>query len=219
MKETILNQKVGLPEITGMTTINHAARIFLELNCSEYVLMNYIYQCHKNRTPMEVTETYRKTGFKQDEQIAVAWTLQRKGFLIVSSDPIPTITSKWESAFTDLEKEFEEEFWKKDGKSIWLTSSKKASFKFYSDLRKSYPKKIVIEARDKYVEYLEWEHKGGFNRAIMGCEKFLNPKNEFFLADWEGMTNKIKERLNPRKVQPASEEQITAAARKAEYDK
>jgi len=219
MKTKILDQKVGKPEIIGMTTINHAVRVQLGLNCSEYVLMNYIYQCSKNKTPLEVTDTFRRTGFDVEEQKMVAYSLQRKGFILITEDPIPHITSKWASGFADISIEFENEFWKKDGKSIWFTSSKKASFKFYVEARKNYPKEVIIGARNDYLEYLEWEHKRGFDRQIMMAERFLNLKNEYFMTDWKMMSEEIKKKLNPPNVQPKTESQITAEERKKEYDK
>ena len=218
MDEKILNQKVEKPTIIGITTINHEARVSLGLTCSEYVLMNYIYQCHKNKTPIEVTATYRKTGFNLEEQKVLARALERKGFMLITADPTPILTSKWQSGFANVEEEFEE-FWKKDGKSVWLTSSKKASLKFYTELRKSTPKEVIIDSRNNYLEYLSWEHKRGFDRQIMMAERFLNPKNDWYLVDWKEMTEEIKRKLNPQPAQPKEETQITASERKKEYDK
>lgn len=219
MDEKILNQKVEKPEIVGITTINHAVRVELGLTCSEYVLMNYLYQCKKNSTPPDITGILRKTGFVLEEQKVLARALERKGFILITSNPMPIFTSKWESGFSDVEKEFDEEFWKKDGKVVWLTSSKKASLKFYSDLRKTHPKNVIIEARNNYLEYLQWEKKRGFDRAIMMAERWLNPKNEYFMTDWKEMTEEIKRKLNPQPAQPLDQAQITAEERKKEYDK
>lgn len=219
MNAKILDQKVERPSIIGLTTINHAVRVQLGLTCSEYVLMNYIHQCHKNRTPLEVTATYRKTGFELEEQKTLAFALQRKGFILITEDPIPHITSKWESGFGNMEEEFENEFWKKDGKNVWLTSSKKASFKKYVEARRTHPKEVIIAARDEYLEYLKWEHKRGFDRQIMMAERFLNLANEYFMTDWKSMTEEIKRKLNPPSVPPAEAKQITEAERQKEYDK
>ncbi len=219
MNEKITEQKVGRLEINGLTTINHAVRVNLGMNCSEYVLMNYLFQCKKNGTPPEVNHVYRKTGFTLEEQKVVARSLERKGFIAITSDPMPLFTSKWESGFPDVEKEFDQEFWRKDGKVVWLTSSKKASFKFYNELRKVHPKEVIIESRDNYLEYLSWEKRRGFDRAIMAAERWLNPKNEYFMTDWKAMSEQIKSKFDKPKAQAVNAQQITATERQKEYDK
>lgn len=214
MSEKILDQKVTAPSIIGATTINHAARVYLGLNCSEYVLMNYIYQCWKNKTPMTTNDVYRKTGFCEEEQLMVGRSLAKKGFMLLTEGSIPVITSKWASAFTNLEDEFEHQFWTMNGKNLWSGSSKKQSLKFYIEVRKAYPKETIINGRNDYIEYLSWEKKNGFDRAIMGCEKFLNPKNEYFLADWKSKTDAIKAKLQP--VEP-KKDQLTKEERSKAY--
>lgn len=216
MSEKMLEHKVEAPKVSGITTINHEARVFLGLNCSEYVMMNYIYQCAKNRTPLEISRTYEKTGFTEEEQVSVTRGLANKGFLIITSKPVPIITSKWASGFANLEDEFEKEFWTKNGKVVWTGSSKKQSFKFYEEARKKYPKETIIKGMDEYLEYLSWEHKRGFDRAIMGAEKFLNLKNEYFLVDWKVKSDEIKNKLNPPKVEPKG--QLTKEERNKAYN-
>lgn len=216
MTGKILERKVEAPKVSGSTTINHEARVFLGLNCSEYVMMNYIYQCAKNRTPLEISRAYEKTGFTEEEQVSVTRGLANKGFLIITSNPVPVLTSKWASGFTNLEEEFEKEFWTKDGKVVWTGSSKKQSFKFYEEARKKYPKEIIIKGREEYLEYLSWEHKRGFDRDIMGAEKFLNLKNEYFLVDWKVKSDAIKNKLNPPKVEPKG--QLTKEERNKAYN-
>lgn len=187
----MMDHVVQKPDITGSTTINHAARVVLGLNCSEYVLMSYIAHCVKNQKPLESTEVYVKTGFSEEESLAIVRGLVQKGFVMLRDSPIPDITSKWESAFINIEDEFENLFWKKDGKVVWTGSSRKMSLTFYIKARKRYSKDILISNRNDYIEYLEWEHKKGFNRQIMGCEKYLNEKNEYYLVDWKVMSKQI----------------------------
>jgi len=210
---------VKKPEIIGATTINHAARVAMGLNCSEYVLMNYIYWCAKNNKPLLEMDTYMKTGFEVQESVPILDSLIKKGFVLISTDlSSPQITSKWESAFTNLEDEFENQFWKKDGKVVWLGSSRKQSFIFYDKARKKYPKETLINNRNEYLEYLEAEHSRGFNRQIMGCEKYLNEKNEYYLVDWKTMTNQIKEQLKPKTESAEPKQPLTAEARKKMYE-
>lgn len=215
MSDKLLDQEVPKPSIIGVTTINHAARVELGLNCSEYVMMNYVYYCAKNKIPMTVNDTYRKTGMEEHEQIMVCRTLSQKGFMLVTTDIVPVITSKWETAFTNLDSEFEKLFWTRNGKNIWLGSSRKQSLAFYVKARKDYSREVVISGMTDYLEYLEWERKTGFNRAIMGAEKFLNTKNEYFLVDWKQKTDEIKKRLQPEK---AHVEPITKETRRKAYE-
>lgn len=218
MTEKLTNHVVKAPSIIGSTTINHAARIELGLNCSEYVLMNYVFHCAKNSIELEITETYRKTGFTEELQLQVMNGLIMKGFVMINPNPIPQITTKWESAFTDIESEFDNLFWKKNGKVIWLGSPRKSALVFYIKLRKKYPKEIIIKAKDDYLEYLELVRKTGFNRAIMGADKWLNEKNEFYLVDWKESSADVQKELDKKKPATQYAEPITSQSRKAGYD-
>ena len=217
MSDKIMDHVVQKPDITGSTTINHAARVELGLNCSEYVLMSYVFHCAKNNKPLTVMETYQKTGFEEEAQLQVIRGLVQKGFVLFSPNEVPQVTSKWESAFTNIEDEFENLFWKKDGKVVWLGSSRKQSLTFYIKARKKYPKETLIENRNDYIEYLDMEHKRGFNRQIMGCEKYLNEKNEYYLVDWKVLIERIKKELHP-KEETKIVEPLTKESRKKMYE-
>jgi len=217
MSDKIMDHVVQKPDITGSTTINHAARVELGLNCSEYVLMSYVFHCAKNNKPLTVMETYQKTGFEEEAQLQVIRGLVQKGFVLFSPNEVPQVTSKWESAFTNIEDEFENLFWKKDGKVVWLGSSRKQSLTFYVKARKKYPKETLIENRNDYIEYLDMEHKRGFNRQIMGCEKYLNEKNEYYLVDWKVLIERIKKELHP-KEETKIVEPLTKESRKKMYE-
>jgi hypothetical protein len=217
MSDKIMDHVVQKPDITGSTTINHVARVELGLNCSEYVLMSYVFHCAKNNKPLTVMETYQKTGFEEEAQLQVIRGLVQKGFVLFSPNEVPQVTSKWESAFTNIEDEFENLFWKKDGKVVWLGSSRKQSLTFYVKARKKYPKETLIENRNDYIEYLDMEHKRGFNRQIMGCEKYLNEKNEYYLVDWKVLIERIKKELHP-KEETKIVEPLTKESRKKMYE-
>jgi hypothetical protein len=218
MTGKIMDHVVGPPAITGSTTINHAARVAMGLNCSEYVMMNYTFYCAKNGKNLDAAETYQKTGFIEQEALQIMRGLVQKGFVLMSENPIPQITTKWESAFTNIEDEFENSFWKKDGKVVWLGSSRKMSLGFYVKARKRYSKEVLIQSRDEYLEYLEWCKKDNFNRAIMGCEKFLNEKNEYYLVDWKTMSKQLEEKLKPLQKEQKPVEPLTKEARKKLYN-
>jgi hypothetical protein len=218
MSDKMMDHIVKKPDITGSTTINHAARVELGLNCSEYVLMSHIYHCVKNQKPLDSNDAYVKTGFSEEESLAIVRGLIQKGFVMLRDSPIPDITTKWESAFTDIESEFENMFWTKDGKVVWTGSSRKMSLTFYVKARKRYARDILIENRNDYLEYLGWEHKKGFNRQIMGCEKYLNEKNEYYLVDWKTMSKQIEEQLKPMQAEQKVVEPLTAESRKKMYE-
>lgn len=218
MVEKIMDHLVKFPNIIGSTTINHAARVKLGLNCSEYVLMTFVYHCAKNNKPLITLETYQKTGFEEDAQFQVMRGLVQKGFVLFSPNEVPQVTTKWESAFANIEDEFENLFWKKDCKVIWQGSSRKQALLFYLKTRKKYPRETLVESRNDYVEYLQWEHKRGFDRQIMGAEKFLNEKNEYYLVDWKTMTADIKAKLEPPKPETKPIEPLTSELRKKMYN-
>lgn len=224
MKNKLESMKVGLPTILGSTIVNHAARIQLRLNASEYILMDYIYRNVQKNRKMDVTETYRQTGFTTEQQGVLLRHLIEKGFIFPENASPPKITSKWETAFTDLEVEFDKLFWRIKGKTFF-TGSKKKSFSFYHKLRKKYSREFLIKQRNHYAEYLEMEHKTGFDRRVMMAERWLNPANENYLIDWKEMADSIKKKIHngEQRIKKANEkmekqETVTSKDRKAEYE-
>lgn len=183
------------PSILGSTTINHAARIKLGLTCSEYVLMNYIYHCVTKKREVDIMETYRQTGFEVSEQEVLLRKLIQKRFIFPENEAVPRLTGKWETAFTDIEMEFENLFWKKDGKVIW-TGSKKKSCDMYIRLRKKYSRDFLLEQKDQYLRLLELENKHGFDRRIMMAERWLNPSNEYYLTDWKSQADQLDKKIS-----------------------
>lgn len=222
-------KKVTSPTIFGSTTINHAARILLKMNASEYVLMDYIYRCVQKKKEMEVTETYRQTGFTTDQQEILLRSLVMKGFIWPDQVSPPRITSKWESAFADLKAEFDNLFWKKadeEGKmKVFWPGSNKKSFVFYHTIRKQYSREFLIEQRDEYARFLEMQSKNGFDQATMMAERWLNPRNENYLTDWKQMADDVeKKTIEKEKRQKlgrettAKSETIISAERKKQYE-
>lgn len=189
MTEKIKDMIVASPSIIGTTTINHSARIELGLNCSEYVLMDHIIRCINHDVQPDINDTYRKTGFSEDQQDQILRGLILKGFILISEGDLK-ITNKWKQAFTNIADEFESLFWTRKGKVVWTTSSRKQAFLFYTKVRKNYPKEVMVDARNNYLDYLELEHKRGFNRQIMNVVKWID--DEFFLVDWKKMIENIK---------------------------
>jgi hypothetical protein len=51
----------------------------------------------------------------------------------------------------------------------------------------------------------------------MGCEKYLNEKNEYYLVDWKVLSEKIKTELTPKEsAKPV--EPLTKESRKKMYN-
>ncbi len=194
MKNKIIEMKVKLPSILGSTTINHAARIQLGLNASEYVLMDYIYRCVQKKKEMEVTETYRQTGFATDQQEILLRGLVMKGFVWPDQVSPPKITSKWESAFADMKAEFDNLFWRMNGK-VYFPGSNKKAFELYYKLRKQYSRDFLINQRNQYARFLNMQEKNGFDQAKMMAERWLNPKNENYLIDWKTMGDEVEKKI------------------------
>jgi len=226
MENKINKMKVELPSIFGSTTINHAARVKLHLNASEYIMMDYIYRCVQNKREMEVTETYRQTGLSTEQQGILLRALVMKGFVWPDQVSPPKITSKWESAFANLKAEFDNLFWIKNGKVFFPNSSNKKSFALYHTVRKEYSKEFLIKQRDHYSDFLEMQHKNGFDQAKMMAERWLNPKNENYLIDWQQLANdvrkkikKVEDELNKKGKTPvAKTETVNSKERKTQYE-
>jgi len=216
------NQKVKLPSVVGSTTINHGARVKMALNCSEYVFMDHIYRQVQKKQEVDILEAFRKTGFLQDQQETLLQHLIAKGFILPINEPIPVLTTKWESAFADIDMEFEKAFWTKKNKegkmTVLWSGSKKKSCTMYVALRKNYSREFIVEQRDQYVRYLEMEHKNGFNRSIMMCERWLRAENEYYLVDWKKMADDIAIKLGLMPDANAPKETLTRDQQKKKYE-
>lgn len=219
-KNAFEDMTVSLPEIKGSSTINHNVRVKLGLNCSEYCFMEYIYRMVKKSKPISIAQTYEETGFTEAEQIAMGDALVIKGFLLLEITNPPTITTKFESAFTDIASEFENKFWTKDGRTAW-PGSKVKSLELYRKARLKYPAETLISQRDEYFRYLNCEKEyNGFNRAKMAAERWLLPANSYFLTDWKSQADTIYEtwKAKQKPVKIAKAEVLTEEDRKAFYE-
>jgi hypothetical protein len=219
-KNAFEDMTVSLPEIKGSSTINHNVRVKLGLNCSEYCLMEYIYRMVKKDKEISIAKTYEETGFTEAEQVAMGDALVMKGFLFLEICNPPKITSKFESAFTDMTSEFENKFWTKDGRTAW-PGSKAKSLELYKKTRLKYPAETLISQRDEYFRYLECESKyNGFNRAKMAAERWLLPANAYYLTDWKAQADAIVKKWETaqKPVKIAKTEVLTEEDRKAFYE-
>ena len=225
MENKINKMKVELPSIFGSTTINHAARVSLLLNASEYIMMDYIYRCVQNKKEMDIIETYRQTGFTTDQQKILLINLVKKGFVFPDQAPLPKITSKWESAFANLKVEFDNLIWRKSSK-VFFTGSNRKSFSFYHKLRKKYSREFLVKQRDHYADFLEMQHKTGFNQSVMSGERWLNPANENYLINWKELADNVRKEIKKKEEEAAKKgkttiiktETVNSKERKSQYE-
>jgi hypothetical protein len=187
------NYKSKAPAIIGSSTINHAARVRLGLNCSEYVFLMYLAARQEKGEQADTLTLYIYTGFSPENQQQILKGLMLKGFILFTGDEYE-VTRKWFDGFADIEKEFEEFFWKENGKVAW-TGTKKKAIEYYIKIRKKYSKEYLLDQRKYYFEYLELEHKRGFDRQRLMAQVFLYPGSERFLEDWKKYCEDIRAKL------------------------
>ena len=200
------------PAITGSTTINHAARVALGLNCSEYVLLDYLARRQEKGEGTDTITVYIRTGLHKEAQGQIIGTLMTKGFLLFDSKQgVYEVTSKWMEAFADIEKEFDNRFWKKDGKVDW-TGTRKKALEYYIKIRKRYSLDFLLKQRDNYCEFLKVQKKlKGFDQQKMMCQVFLNPANERYLEDYADYIKQLNEKYGIKeesKPKPITREEV-----------
>jgi len=210
------------PAIIGSTTINHAVRVALQITCSEYCFLDFLTKVNANLEQPDVLNIFIKTGFSTYEQEILLKALMQKSLVIIESgidgrDRSFKVASKWNDAFPNLDKEFEE-FWhgrdKEGNLTVVWTGTKKKALEYYVKLRKKYSKEFLAKQRDLYFEFLQLEQKGGFNRQKMMCQIFLNPMNERFNEDYEDYCKQKRIKLGIDKlpeVKPMTKEEVLGA--------
>ena len=205
--------KSKLPSINGSTTINHEARVRLGLTCSEYVLMSHLANIQEKKKKHENLSFYLSTGFGPSEITALFKALIGKGFVYISNpaEGDYEVTSKWNDGFADIEKEFDNKFWKVDGKVAW-TGTRKKALEYYVKLRKRHAKDFLVKQRDDYFTFLDLQYKlRNFDQQKTMCQVFLNPMNERYLEDYADYIVQLKAKYgDPDKPtpKPVSKEEI-----------
>lgn len=207
-----MKQQSKNPIVQGTTTINHAMRVDLGLNCSEFVLADCIYDKMSRGLDVSYTSIHRKTGLTADEQEILFARLISKDILAGNlKDKISiAFTSKWMVFNESIELDFEE-FWtmlsdpkdpKSKKKNAWHGSKPKALVE-YQRLRKTLSKEYLLKQRDEYFRFLDWENYRGFPRQKMMCVAFLN-KDERYAEDWTSQADEIAKKYQPEKIITAS---------------
>lgn len=189
----------GAPRIAGSTTINHEIRVQLQLNCSEYVLLDHLSRKQDKHELADTLSVYIQTGFTEKNQELLFKGLIGKGFIYLEGDNNFTVTDKWYDVFSDIEKEFNQHFWlemdKKGNRKTAWTGTKKKALEYYIKLRKKYSCQYLADQRRYYFEYLKLENQRGFDRQRMMGQVFLNPGNERFAEDWKDYCLQLKIKL------------------------
>jgi hypothetical protein len=194
----------GPVKVSGSTTINHSARMQLEISCSEYVFIDALHRIKAKGETLSVEAMYLLTGFNAEEQQKLISLAAQKGFLYPLSDIREVtkinLTSKFGDAFGDREKEFDKFFWKdKSGKTAWPGSRKKA-LELYIKVRKEYDREYIMRQRDEYFAYLDVVRKTGFDRQKMMATVFLGPQ-ERFNEDWKAQYDEAFKKLKRNQVE------------------
>jgi len=211
--------KAGPPKVIGVSTINHATRVKMQLGCMEYVLMDCIvWLLERNKLVTDVT-VWERTGLHPQEQTMALESLVKKGFVMPTAraDGAPHVTEKWGKFFQGITDEFDE-FWTIDGKNCW-TGSKPKALALYVALRKKAQKEFIINQRDQYFNYLELVRKGGFDRPTMMATVFLGAQ-ERYNEPWATMADEVKKKQDEAdKEHPeAAPSTTTQADRKKKYE-
>lgn len=204
---TALNDyKSKAPAIIGSTTINHAVRVALLITCSEYVFLDFLKKIEEKQETADVLNIFIHTGFSTNEQEILLKALMQKSLVIIETgidgkDRSFRVSPRWNDAFPNLDKEFEE-FWHDNNGVAW-TGTKKKALEYYVKIRKKYSKEFLLKQRDLYFDFLKLEEKGGFNRQKMMCQVFLNPMNERFNEDYEDYCKQKRIKLGIDKLPEA----------------
>lgn len=225
IKDPLADFKTSAPSIVGFSTINHNIRVKLGLNCSEYVIIDYIHSRNTAGKVTDIDNCFIKTGFKKEEQSRLLESLMKKGFIIppMDGDQAFKITSKWTSALSSIDKEFEKEFWVMFNpdtmkQEVCWPGSKSTAKKNYAGVRKGYTFDFLMSQRNHYFAYLETCHKYGFARQKMMASVFLGPQ-ERFLEDWKKQRDDLIKTNEPDKVKKEPGKAITMEEMKKLYEK
>jgi hypothetical protein len=156
---------------------------------------------------------YISTGFTVKETQALLGSLVLKGFVRIDNDKY-SLTDKWENAFPDIEKEFDNNFWRVDRKVAWNGTRKKA-LEYYIRLRHRYSSVFLMDQRNNYFNFLVLQKKlTGFDQQKQMCQVFLNPANERFLEDYLRYIEELKAKYgdpDEPKTEPVTREQVMEA--------
>jgi hypothetical protein len=203
------------PVIIGSTTINHEARIRLSLNCSEYCLLDHLSKKTEKGDQADTLTIYINTGFTVKETQMLLNSLILKGFVRIETEAGKySLTTKWEEAFPDIEKEFDSNFWRIERKVVW-TGTRRKALEYYVKLRKKYSSVFLMDQRNNYFNYLTLQKElRKFDQQRMMCQVFLNPANERFLEDYTEYIEELNKKYGKKEeptIEPVTRKQVMEA--------
>jgi len=173
-------------EITGITTINHAKRVQMNLTIAEYTVADLIDYGNSTRKLLTYDYIWRKIGLDKENFLSIAKSLILKGY-VNSQDGIK-VTRKWMDVFM-IGDEWFDAFWFVRGEAYWPGAKKDAREKFIK-VCKFYKPEFVIQCRDNYIRFMN--HPDNGFRKVMGASVFLNLQTERFKEDWLGHLHRLK---------------------------
>jgi hypothetical protein len=189
--EGALEKTVEFPQIKGVKTINHSMRVSLGINCSEYVLMDYLAYLLEKKLDFNAMKCYQSTGFKSEEVGPVLSGLIQKGFVVYheKTDKLD-ITKKWYDNIPTFINEFEQ-FWTIKGKDDKMVNawpgSKPEALRLFIKLRKNGIEfDYLMKQRNDYFKFLRYQQTvRNFNLQKMMCTVFLNLDKKRYEEEWE----------------------------------
>ena len=163
--------------IHGSTVINHKIRVKLDLTCSEYVVLEYLYERNtvgkKTTVYGEMNDLWKALGMRSDSFAEHVVDLIDLGYIEESNGII--VTEKWIKEFQDPHGGFGE-FWKVYGK----VGNKENARKMFLKAIKEVTFDHLIIRHAEYVKHLKntpWKGK-------MHCSTWLNPSFKRFDDDY-----------------------------------
>lgn len=203
--------KSKAPDIVGSSTINHAARVKLQLTCSQYCFLDFLHRRQENPTGNQ--SIWINLGFGEKEIEQLTRECMQRGYVLLNEKGF-VLTSKWNDAFTSAEKEFEE-FWHEivDNKRLvaW-TGTKKKALEYWVKLRKKHSFEFLMKQRNDYFQFLRLQKKlRKFDQQRLMCQVFLNPANERYLENYEDYVMQLlKHYGDPEapKIKPVTKDDI-----------
>lgn len=144
-----------------ISNINHKVRVKLGMTCSEYVLLDYLYDLQlKNKKPSgKIVE--KDLGFDKDETEQLLKALVIKELYAQGG----IISDSWKAQFNFAE-EFAA-FWE-----IFLKKGNRAKSQInYCKCRRIVDKDVLFDAAERYIKSKEGKER----QFIKGCESWLNP--------------------------------------------
>ena len=211
---TFKNKELQKAEPVGMNTVDHYRRTKLGLNCTEYCVLDTIFQRKRKGKytqfvsievftmidPQDISEALdRMEEIGIIKEIDAKYYLHKKVFAQLDEEE----GNKFAEEF--------EEFWKLPDSfklGVW-PGAKKAALNKFIKVRKKHSLEYLLQQRNRYIELLELQPW----RSMMMATVFLNMETGRFTEDFAGQIESIK---NPEKKEKVKE-QISIQDKKELY--